>query len=83
MRGICRLNWGQGLSKLINTKTISTVYQDNKKLTITYNYNTSNGLIIFGSGFINQEPHSETLHFENSQEASIFLDKIQASISEN
>jgi hypothetical protein len=33
-----RLELGNKITKIINTKTISTVYQNKNHLTITYNY---------------------------------------------
>ena len=76
-----RFSFGKHFSKLINLKNVSSIHQHSNKLTITYNFNSSDGLLIFGSGFINQQPHTETIHFESEQDASKHLDFIQNSFN--
>lgn len=76
-----RFSFGKHFSKLINLKNVSSVYQHTNKITITYNCNSSDGLLIFGSGFINQQPHSEIIHFENEQDASKHMEFIENSFN--
>ncbi len=78
---IYRFSFGAHLSKLINLKNVSSIQQHKNKLTITYNFNSSEGLLLFGSGFINQEPHKEVIHCENEQEASNHINFIQNSFN--
>lgn len=67
MSSIYKLTWSKGISKLINLRTVSSVYQYKNRLTITYNFTSSDGLLIFGSGFLNNEPHKEVLTFNDEE----------------
>jgi hypothetical protein len=69
MNPILRLSFGKNCARLINLKNISSVYHYDNKITMTYNYNTSDGLLIFGCGFFDNNPHSEIIHFDNEKEA--------------
>jgi len=77
---ICKISWECGITKLINLQTVSNVYQNKNCVTITYNYTSSNGLLIFGSGYINQEPHTETIIFKNTEDATNKIDEIHKSM---
>lgn len=67
MSSIYKLTWGKGFSKLINLRTVSSVYQYKNNITIKYNFTSGNGLIVFGSGFLEKEPHKEVITFENEE----------------
>jgi len=69
MNPILRLSLGKNCERLINLQNVSSVYYKSKKITMTYNYNTSDGLLILGCGFFNKNPHSEIIHFDNEKEA--------------
>jgi hypothetical protein len=69
MKPIYVLNFGKGISRIINLRTVSSVYQYKNRITVTYNYPNSNGLLIFGSGFYEQTPHKDELNCENEEEA--------------
>lgn len=73
MSALYRLNFGKGISRIINLRTVSSVYQHKNRITINYNYPTSNGFLIFGSGFYEQVPHKEELNFEKEEEATKYL----------
>ena len=76
-----RFSFGKHFSKLINLKNVSSIHQHTNKITITYNFNSSDGLLIFGSGFINQQPHTEIIHCESEQVAINHLDFIENSFN--
>jgi hypothetical protein len=69
MNQVLRLSFGKNCSRLINLKNISSVYHYDNKISLTYNYCTSDGLLILGSGFFNKNPHSEIIHFDNNEDA--------------
>jgi len=73
MSAVYRLNIGKGISKLINLRTISSMYQYKNRITVNYNYTTSNGLLIFGYGYIKQQPHTEVFTCNNEEEASQYI----------
>jgi len=77
MSVVYRLNFGKGISKLINLRDVSSVYQYNNRITVNYNYTTSNGLLIFGSGFIEQEHHKEIITFNTEEDASHHIKNIE------
>ena len=66
-----RLNFNSNMSRLINLNTVSSIVRYKNKVTVTYNFNTStNGcLLLFGSGVIEQHPHTEDIIFENEKDA--------------
>jgi hypothetical protein len=70
-----RMVFGNNL-RLINLKNVSSIQQSKNKLTITYNFNTSEGLLILGSGFIDKLPHTETLTCENELDACKHIDSM-------
>ena len=76
-----KFSFGKHFSKLINLKKVSSIHQHGNKITITYNFNSSNGLLIFGSGFIDQEPHKEVIDCENEQDAANHINYIQNSFN--
>ncbi len=63
--------------RLINLRNVSHVHQNFNKITFTYNYNKSNGFIIFGSGLMNHEPNEETFKFETGYDASRIMAGIE------
>jgi hypothetical protein len=69
MNQVLRLSFGKNCARLINLKNISSVYHYDNKISLTYNYCTSDGLLILGSGFFNKNPHSEIIHFDNEKVA--------------
>lgn len=73
---ICKITWGKGILKIINLRHVTSVYQHKNRLTITYNIPSSDGLLIFGSGFINQEPHKESIIFDNENDATIQMNEL-------
>lgn len=77
MSTLYKLTFGKGMTKLINLKTVSSLYQYKNRITVTYNYNASNGLLIFGSGYIHQEPHTEVIHFENEDFATQSINHLE------
>lgn len=77
MFSIYKLTFGKNISKIINLKTVSSVYQCKNRLTITYNYTKSEGLLILGSGYINTEPYTEVIHCENDDIASQQINDIE------
>lgn len=72
-----KLRLGSNISKLINLNTVSNVSRYKKQLTITYNFNSTNGFLIFGSGMIDQEPHKEIITFDNEKDAESEIDYLQ------
>jgi len=70
-----RMVFGNNL-RLINLKNVSSIQQYKNKITITYNFNTSEGLLILGSGFIDKLPHTETLTCDNENIASKHIDSM-------
>lgn len=76
-----RLELANKITKIINTKTISTVYQNKNHLTITYNYTSTRSFLLFGTGVIEKEPHSETFTYDNTIDAQKVLDEIQKTIN--
>ena len=75
-----RMVFGNNL-RLINLKNVSSIQQSKNKLTITYNFNTSEGLLILGSGFIDKLPHTETLTCENERDACKHIDSMHNQIN--
>ncbi len=73
---ICKITWGKGILKIINLRHVTNVYQHKNRVTITYNTPSSEGLLIFGSGFINQEPHKESIIFDNENDAAIHMNEL-------
>jgi hypothetical protein len=72
---ICKITWGKGILKIINLRHVTSVYQHKNRLTITYNTTSSDGLLIFGSGFVNQEPHKESIIFDNENDATVQMNE--------
>ena len=72
-----KLNFGSNMSRLINLNTVSNIFRYKNQLTITYNFNSSNGFLIFGSGIIEQEPHKEIVTFENEKDAETEIDYLK------
>jgi len=70
-----RMVFGNNL-RLINLKNVSSIQQFKNKITITYNFHTSEGLLILGSGFIDKLPHTETLTCENEIIACKHIDSM-------
>ncbi len=71
-----RMIFSNNFTRLINLKNVSSIQQCKNKITITYNFNTSEGLLILGTGFIDKLPHTETLTCENEIDASKHIDSI-------
>jgi hypothetical protein len=59
------------MSRLINLNTVSSIVRYKNKITVTYNFNASNngGVLLLGSGVIEQQPHTEDIIFENEKDA--------------
>jgi hypothetical protein len=77
MSAIYRLNFGKGISRLINLRTVSSVHQYKNRITVTYNYPTSNGFLIMGCGFHEQVPNKDELNCENEEEATQYVNDIE------
>ena len=69
-----KLNVGGNMCKLINLNTVSNIFRYKNQVTITYNFSSSNGFLIVGSGIIDQEPHKEIVTFENEKDAETEID---------
>lgn len=78
---IYRFSFGKNFSKLINLKNVSSIQQHENKLTIKYNFNSKDSFLVFGSGVITEEPHTEVIHCDNEQEASNHIIFIQNSFN--
>lgn len=66
----------------VKVRTVSSVYQHKNHITITYNFTSSDGLLIFGSGFFNNEPHKEVITFSNEEHATEEIKGIEFSMKQ-
>lgn len=76
-----KLSWGKHINKLINLNTVSSFYQHKNLITITYNQNASEGVIFFGSGFINQGPHKEIITYDSEDDATNEMQRIEIKVN--
>lgn len=76
-----RLNFQNGISKILNLNHVSSIVLNKNIVQIKYNSYNMKGLIIFGSGLIENEQHIEEIKCLDEKEASKHFEEIYKKFS--